>query len=173
MNKVKNEQNADALKQKILECEQSVSNTKRQMERLQQDHKQSLQEQQKYAGIDLMRDLLPFADNLERLYLTGRHSGDIDAVLEGVDLIRDQLFDVLQKYGLREISGASNPFDPREHEEVDIRQSDKHPDGSVVEVVRSGYRMHDRVLRPSQVVVSRDPDNPMSSDAPRANHRDR
>jgi molecular chaperone GrpE len=99
------------------------------------------------------------ADNLERLILVGRHSGDVDALIEGIEIIRDQLFVVLDKHGLRELSGACNPFDPNKHETVGDREDRNHPDGSVIEVVRSGYRLHDKLVRSSQVIVSQRKNN--------------
>jgi molecular chaperone GrpE len=153
----KKSETREELNQRIAECERTISDSEREMRRLKQSHDESLALERKYSGIDLMRDLLPIGQNLERLCLAGRHSGDIDAVLEGLDIIREQFFDVMQKHGLREITGACNPFNPSEHEEVGNRHSDEHPDGSVVEVVRPGYRLHDRVVRHSQVVVSREP----------------
>ncbi len=146
----------DELNTRIAECERKITNSEREIQRLKRERDDSVAFERRYSGSDLMRDLLPVGDNLERLCLTGRHSGDLDAVLEGLDIIRDQFFDVMQQHGLREITGVCNPFNPSEHEEVGSRQSQEYPDGSVVEVVRPGYRLHDRVLRPSQVVVSRD-----------------
>ncbi|MCM2373685.1 nucleotide exchange factor GrpE [Aporhodopirellula aestuarii] len=115
--------------------------------------------QKTYSGIDLMRDLLPVLDNLERTILAAEHSGDFDEFLEGVSLVRDQFFNTLTDHGLQEVPGAWCPYNASHHETVGEKECNGHPDGSVMEVLELGYRMHDRLIRPSKVIVSRNLSN--------------
>ncbi|MFG0288761.1 MAG: nucleotide exchange factor GrpE [Rhodopirellula sp. JB044] len=110
---------------------------------------------------EVVRDLLPVIDNLDRAILTGRHSGDFDEFMSSIEVVRNQLFDTLTQHGLREIPGTWCPFDTCHHVAVGQEDDDGHPHGSVVDVVEQGYRFGERVLRPSKVIVSRnDSSNP-------------
>ncbi|EMI53292.1 nucleotide exchange factor GrpE [Rhodopirellula sallentina] len=110
---------------------------------------------------EVVRDLLPVIDNLDRAILTGRHSGDFDEFMSSIEVVRNQLFDTLTQHGLQEIPGTWCPFDTCHHVAVGQEDDDGHPHGSVVDVVEQGYRFGERVLRPSKVIVSRnDSSNP-------------
>jgi molecular chaperone GrpE len=73
---------------------------------------------------------------------------------KGVELIYKQLWDTLARQGLERIDAAGKPFDPHVHLAVHRVESTDHPDGTVIEVLQEGYRLHDRVLRPSAVRVA-------------------
>ncbi|EMI42956.1 nucleotide exchange factor GrpE [Rhodopirellula sp. SWK7] len=107
------------------------------------------------SAFELMKDLLPVMDNLERAILTGQHSGDFDEFMEAVEVVRNQFFDTLTNHGLQEVSGSWSPFNSTQHVAVGHEDDDGHPHGSVMDVVEQGYRLRDRVLRPSKVIVSR------------------
>lgn len=143
-------------KRRVEVSDQRLKRTATELEEYHRSSRHALEQSRKYASIDLMRDLLPIADNLERAILTGRHSGDIDAMIDSVELIRNQFYDVLKEYGLNEIKSMWQKFDPNVHTAINENDHDEHPGGSVIEVLESGYRLHDRVVRLAKVVVSRD-----------------
>ncbi|EMI22124.1 GrpE nucleotide exchange factor [Rhodopirellula maiorica SM1] len=143
------------LRARLAASEDQLARTTAEFQDYRHRSRNELDEERKYSGIHLMHDLIPVLDNLDRAILSGQHSGDFDALIESVELVRDQLYDALSKHGLREVSGAWSPFDPKQHRVFGQKDSDKHPDGSVLEVVEQGYRLHDRVIRPSKVIVSR------------------
>jgi molecular chaperone GrpE len=106
------------------------------------------------AALDLVADLLPVMDNLERAVsaLGGQDAG----VVAGVDMVRGQLAALLFGRGVREIETAEREaFDPTVQEAVSVVSSPDHPEGTVVAVVQKGYRLDEgTVLRPARVVVA-------------------
>jgi molecular chaperone GrpE len=111
------------------------------------------QAQSTRAAESLVQELLPVLDNLERALDASEHH-DQAQVAEGVQLVRQQLIDLLQRRGLEEISAEpGSAFDPHVHEALS-QQPSQHPEGAIVEVWQRGYRLGDRVARPARVVVS-------------------
>jgi molecular chaperone GrpE len=102
----------------------------------------------------LMRDWLEVVDSVERAL---RMAPD-RPLFEGLRSVLDQMEAVLARHGIKRVGSAGEPFDPQLHEAVEVRMTDEVPDRTVVEVVRSGFALGDRVLRPAQVVVARRPE---------------
>jgi molecular chaperone GrpE len=106
-----------------------------------------------YAVGTLARDLLEALDNLERATDAIRASG-ASGITEGLDMVHKQLLSTLAKHGVEPIVALGRPFDPNQHEAM-IQQPDaEHPEGTVVAELSRGYKIRDRVLRPSKVAVS-------------------
>ncbi len=110
------------------------------------------------AAAALLEDLLPALDNL-RLGLQAALQAhpEAEAVIDGIKLISDQLSGVLAQHGLKEIDPTGQPFDPKFHESVAQQPSADIPDGHVLQVLRPGYLLNDRLLRAASVVVSSGP----------------
>ncbi len=104
------------------------------------------------AQCDLLGDMLPVLDNLDRALDAAEHH-DEGKVLDGVRLTRKLFVDLLSCTGVQEIEGLGEAFDPTQHEAVMVQPSDK-PEGTVATVLQKGYRQGDRVLRPARVAVS-------------------
>jgi molecular chaperone GrpE len=105
----------------------------------------------RYALAGAMKDILPVLDNFDRAL---EHAEEGDEFHKGVLLIYKQLYDVLQKHGLRPIDEANVHFDPNIHEAV-VREEDPNvPSQTVVAVLQKGYFLHDRLLRPALVKVA-------------------
>jgi molecular chaperone GrpE len=109
-----------------------------------------------YSIASLARDLLEPLDNLERAIEALRTSGAPD-VAAGLDMVQKQLLDILAKHGVEPIAAHGRPFDPHLHDAVLQQASLEHPEGTVVAELSKGYRIRDRVLRPSKVAVSAKP----------------
>lgn len=112
-----------------------------------------------YGHQNIVKDLLPTVDNLDRAieHARGNQAGDLEALLRGVELVQRELLGVLDQYGLAEINPAGEVFDPVVHEAMA-----QQPDGSVapntvIQVFQKGYRLRDRLLRAARVVVSAAP----------------
>ena len=119
-----------------------------------------------YAVGTLARDLLDALDNLQRATDALRASG-ASGITEGLDMVHKQLLATLAKHGVEPIAALGEPFDPNQHEAM-IQQPDaEHPEGTVVAELSRGYKIHDRVLRPSKVAVSIAPPNGRSSPSAR------
>ena len=110
----------------------------------------------KYANQSLLRELLPIIDNLELAIKAAAESKDgTDAcLLDGVELTRKEILKVFENFHVEPIDAIGKPFDPNFHEAVMREESDEHPQNTVVNELQKGYLMHDRLLRPSMVVVA-------------------
>lgn len=109
----------------------------------------------KTAAEELIRDLLPVVDNLERAL---SHAGEpTEALAQGVEMVLKQLSDVLAARGVEVIPSEGAPFDPNVHEALSQQPSDLHPADAVMTEWMRGYRIGDTVLRPAKVVVSSGP----------------
>lgn len=105
---------------------------------------------------NLLRDLLPIADNLERAVEAARTAGGGESIVAaGVEMVLRSLFDFLKSHGVSQISAVGQPFDPQRHEAVDHVESSEHPPNTVVSEFHRGYLIGDRMLRPSRVSVAR------------------
>jgi len=104
----------------------------------------------------MLRDWLEPVDTVERALRFGPAQPGFD----GLRAVLDQMEAILSRYGVARIGRAGEPFDPERHEAIDVRMSDAVPDQAVLDVVRSGFALGDRVLRPAQVVVARRPQHP-------------
>jgi molecular chaperone GrpE len=120
--------------------------------------KRSLKEQQdfrEYALADTVKELLPTLDSFERALQTS--AGDKTEFRGGVELIYKQLQDALVKLGLRPIPAKGEPFDPHLHQAIEMVDTREAEDHHVLEELQRGYKMKDRLLRPSMVKVASNP----------------
>lgn len=107
------------------------------------------------ANEELILQLIPVLDNFERALDAAKSSDDFDSFHKGVEMIHQQLKDVLERQGVKEIEALGEPFDPHKHEAVMMVEKDKSPSEIVVEEMERGYMLNDRVLRPSKVAVNK------------------
>ncbi|HEX7708660.1 MAG TPA: nucleotide exchange factor GrpE [Thermoanaerobaculia bacterium] len=105
----------------------------------------------RYAVSGVLKDILPVLDNFDRAL---EHAEEGDEFHKGVLLIYKQLFEVLEKHGLRQIEESGVVFDPNIHEAVVREEDDSVPSHTVVAVLQKGYFVHDRLLRPALVKVA-------------------
>lgn len=105
----------------------------------------------KYAMAGLLKELLPVLDNFDRSL---EHAEEGDDFHRGVLLIYKQLFDTLQKHGLKPIDESGVPFDPNIHEAVVREEDPSVPSHTVTALLQKGYFLHDRLLRPAMVKVA-------------------
>jgi molecular chaperone GrpE len=109
----------------------------------------------KYAIETLAAELLPVKDSLEAALAS--ESTAVDALRSGVELTLRQLNVVFEKANLQEINPAGGRFDPHQHQAISMLPSDKEPN-TVINVLQKGYRLHERVIRPALVTVSKPKD---------------
>ena len=109
-----------------------------------------------YAVGSLARDLLDGLDNLERATEALKASAS-EGITNGLVMVHKQLIATLAKHGIEPIAALGKPFDPNEHEALAHQTDDRQPEGTVVLEMGKGYKLHDRVLRPSKVAVSTKP----------------
>ena len=115
----------------------------------------------KYTNSRLIANVLPF---LEELDLAISHAetqaGVNESLLEGIKLIQRKLTGVLESEGVAAIEGVGLMFNPLEHEALGTEESTELEPGYITQVLRPGFRLHDRVISPAQVMVARAPQNP-------------
>lgn len=119
--------------------------------------RREIEDAQKRGREDVIRELLPVFDNLERAVLHAGQANDAKAVADGVNMVLKQFVDTLGKIGIQRINAVGQPFDPARHEAIQQIETAEHPAGSVVAEVQPGYAMGDRLLRASMVVVAKPP----------------
>jgi molecular chaperone GrpE len=104
---------------------------------------------------NLLRELLPIVDNLERAVDAAREGGNGQPIVEGVDMVLRSLLDLLKTHGVTQLTSVGQPFDPQRHEAVDQVESAHHPPNTVVNEFHRGYQIGDRLLRPARVAVAK------------------
>jgi molecular chaperone GrpE len=118
--------------------------------------KRSSREQQEfreYAVASAITPLLPILDSLDRaLHFEDASAADLHA---GVELISKQLLDALGKLGLQVVHAQGEPFDPHQHQAIEMVETDEVPDGHVFDELQPGYKLKDRLLRPAMVRVAK------------------
>lgn len=141
-----------ALNDKYLRQAAEFENYKRLAQRDQRD-------QIKFGNEQLLKEMLPVIDNLERALKAARDSdkGGHSALVQGVDLTLKQLSGSLAKFGVQAIETIGQVFDPTTHQAVAHVPSDTVPSNHVVEEFQKGYRLHERMLRAAMVSVSSGP----------------
>ena len=107
-----------------------------------------------YASMKLITQLLPVLDNFDRALQAGDQSGGTDSFVKGVDMIFRQLSQVMEAEGLKQMEAVGQPFDPELHQAIMRVESDEYEEGTVVEVVQTGYMLKDKVIRHAMVKVS-------------------
>lgn len=107
------------------------------------------------AREDVLKDLLPVFDNLDRAMAHADTATDVQALADGLRMVSKQFLDTLGKLGIERVKALGEPFDPSVHEAIQHLESAEHPAGVVLAEVQPGYRQGERLLRPALVVVSR------------------
>ncbi len=122
-------------------------------------------DERKYASIDLMREMLPVWDNIGRALEAANQSHSLESLTEGVKMVHRQFIEVLAKFQCEKIETLHKPFDPNFQQSVAQIPSDEFSAGVVVAETLTGFKLHDRVVRPSQVVLSAGMQNTDSTNA--------
>ncbi len=138
----------EACKDKVLRLAAELENFKKRTQREKEEH-------MKYALEAFAKELLPFLDNLERAVEAAKESKDIDKLIEGLDLTLSGYFKTLEKFGLKVFAAEGKRFDPNYHEALTTEINDEVEENTVVKELLKGYTLHERVLRPAMVVVSK------------------
>ncbi len=135
------------------EAREQALRTRAEFVNFQKRSRQQAEADRLYAVGDLGRDLLDVLDNLQRATDALRSSTQ-EGIASGLDMVHKQFLAVLAKYGVEPISALGQPFDPNFHEALMQQPTADAPEGTVVAELGKGYKIHDRVLRPSKVAVS-------------------
>ena len=147
-NEVENKQKElDEYKDKMLRLAAEMENLRKRLEREKDEHR-------KYANEQLVKQLLPVIDNLERTLEHARQSDSIDVLVEGVEMTLNGFLSVLEQFGCQRIDATCKPFDPTYHEAIHKEESEEIPENHVISEYEKGFLMNERLLRPAKVIVS-------------------
>lgn len=142
--KAESEKQHDQMLRTIAEFDNSRKRTEREKE-----------ESLKYALESFVKELIPTIDSIERAIQSTKESEDFAALAEGVEMIYKGILSTFEKRGVVPIDAVNEPFDPMQHEAVMHVESEDVPENHVIEEWQKGYLLHNRVIRPSMVSVSK------------------
>jgi molecular chaperone GrpE len=125
------------------------------LENFRKRSQRELQESRQYAEIDLLLDLLPIVDNMERGLAAAQKQSDATTLLQGFQMLTTQLQEVLTKHKCVAINKVGEAFDPNLHQAIMQQPSADCEPNTVLMVAVTGYRLHERTIRPAQVIVSK------------------
>ena len=153
----------EILSQKVEELEKVNAELKDQMlrrqaelenyrKRLIRDKEEAIQ----FSNENLIKDLLGFLDNMDRALAAAKNGGDLEGLIKGFEMTRDQLLSTLDKnWGLKAIEAVGNEFDPSLHEACMMAVDESLDKETVLEEFQKGYTLHDRVIRPAKVKIGK------------------
>lgn len=144
------ERTISELKDQLLRALAENENTRK---RAQKDKEDAL----KFGISNIARDMVGVADNLRRaLENKSENAAELaEALFSGVDLILKDFESTLSRHGVQRIDALNQQFDPHWHQAVFEQETEEHAPGMVIQVVQDGYKIHDRLLRPSMVAVAK------------------
>jgi molecular chaperone GrpE len=114
-------------------------------------------EQTKFANENILKELLPIVDNLQRAVDFSKSATGCDQLIEGVQLTLKQFLETLSKFGIKQITSVGEPFDPSRHQAVATIASNDQPEHTIIQEHQPGYLLHDRILRAAMVTVAAAP----------------
>ncbi len=142
---------------RTLRAQAELENFRRRMRR-------EMDDERRYAALPLLSDLLNVVDNLDRAVAAAESTEAASSLLQGVRMVQSQFLSVLDRHHCRRVGEVGEAFDPNMHQAIAEEPSEQFPPGHVTRVAQFGYRLHDRVIRPAQVLVSTGPPQaPVSS----------
>ncbi len=148
-------ESGDAKDKEIAELKDKYLRTLAESENVRRRIRQQSEDSVKLQKENLLRDLLPIVDNLERAVEAAKGSSDGKSIVDGVRMVLASLLDFLKSNGVRPMESVGQQFDPNRHEAADQVPHATHPPNTVVDEFHRGYLINDKVLRPARVVVSK------------------
>ena len=134
--------------EKVLRLAADLENFKKRIEREKSEY-------MKYALESFARELLPFLDNLERAVTSAKDSRDFDKLTEGLELTMSGYLKTMERFGLKVFTAEGQKFDPNLHEALTVQEHEGVEENTVIKELLKGYSLHERILRPALVVVSK------------------
>jgi molecular chaperone GrpE len=145
---------ASDFKAELANANERVLRLQAEMQNLRNRTSREIADERRYATLPLLRELLPVVDNIDRAIEAAEKAGEADNLLAGFRLVKQQLHAILTQHHCEPIAAENETFDPNFHQAILQQPSADVPAGHVLQVTQSGYKLHDRVVRPAQVIVS-------------------
>ncbi|HEX5913559.1 MAG TPA: nucleotide exchange factor GrpE [Rubrobacter sp.] len=146
----------EQLQEKDRRLRAHVAETRSAQEELRRRLDRDLEQRLELATGNLLADLLPVLDNLERALQSAAQQSTLDALLAGIELVRTQFFNILARHGLKPLDRQGQTFDPHLDEAVSTMEvKDPRQHNLILQEWEKGYTLHDKVLRPAKVAVGK------------------
>lgn len=142
--------------QEIEKWKSTALRTAAELENYRKRTARDLGEARKYGNSGLLRDLLPVIDNFS-MGLQAASQDESSMIYQGMKMVNQQLIDFLENNGVKTVDPTGEKFDPNLHEAISQQETTEHEEGTIITVVRSGYTLNDRLLRPANVIVAAAP----------------
>ena len=146
---------APTLEQQLQEAEERALRIHAELENFRKRARREYDDAQRYREIDLLRDLLPVLDTVLRAVEAAEKTGDVESLKAGFRMTAQQIEKVLDAHGCITIDTVGHAFDPAVHDAILQQTVPDAVPGTVVGTASRGYRLHDRVVRPAQVIVAK------------------
>ena len=148
----------DDLKKQVVDAEKRALIYQADLENFRRRKSKETQDALKYAAMPLINSLLQVLDNLDRA-LASAADDSASSLRDGVELVRTQLVDALEAQGCRRIEALGQVFDPNVHEAIQMQPDPQAAANTIILEAESGFKLHDRVVRPAKVIISTGPGN--------------
>jgi len=141
--------------ERLQDAEDRVLRAQAELENFRRRARREYDDALKYREIDLLRDLLPVLDNALRAVEAADKTADVESLKAGFRMTAQQIEKLLDAHGCKTIETVGQPFDPAVHDAILQQPAADVAPGTIVAVASRGYRLHDRVVRPAQVIVAK------------------
>ncbi len=162
------EDKVESIKQEAKENHDRLLRVSAEFENYQKRATREMNDFRKFANESFVKAMLPVVDNLDRAIESSSNDKHADSsMLEGVNMTLKEILKVFEQFGVKSFESVGKTFDPSLHQAVMQEETETHPENSVVKELQKGYMMHDRLLRPAMVVVSKTkttPENQKNTD---------
>ena len=140
--------------EELAEANAKVLRITAEMENIRKRLQKEVSEARRYASTGLIRDVLGSMDNLGRAISAVSDEERTGGIASGVEIVLQQLEQILEQHGCTKVSRKGQVFDPNQHEAASQLPSSEFDAGTIMEVLQDGYKLHERVVRPAQVIIS-------------------
>lgn len=149
----------EAAEQETARAKDDLLRVQAEMQNLRRRSEQDVEKAHKYGQEKFASELLTVVDNLERALEAAKDSDDaqVKAIYDGVNLTLKSFVDLFNKFNIVAIDPLGEPFDPTRHQAMSIQENAEVEPNTVIAVMQKGYSLHDRVIRPAMVMVSKAP----------------
>jgi molecular chaperone GrpE len=145
---------APSVEQQLADAQERLLRTQAELENYRKRARREYEEAQRYREIDLLRDLLPVLDNVLRAIEASETTSDVESLRSGFRMTAQQIEKILESHGCSTVATDGTPFDPTVHDAILQQPTAAAAPGTIVGTASRGYKLHDRVVRPAQVIVA-------------------
>ncbi|MCP4021508.1 MAG: nucleotide exchange factor GrpE, partial [Desulfobacteraceae bacterium] len=145
----------EELKEQVLSEKDRALRLSAEFDNYKKRKQREIDEFKKFANANVFKQLLGAVDNLERAIESTENDPDESNLLEGVKLTHKEILKLFETFNVKLVEAEQKPFDPNFHQAVTQEETDEYPDNTVTNVLQKGYMLHDRLIRPAMVVVSK------------------